>query len=71
MSKVQRCRATRLLNTHRGLIRAQTTGTINFEIESLDRRLISVQWDGSFQMYVFPDEIELLDSTEPDIGEGS
>jgi hypothetical protein len=69
MSKVQRCRATRLLSTHQGLIKAQTTGTINFEIENLDRRLISVQWDGSFQMYVFPDEIELLDSTEPEIGE--
>jgi hypothetical protein len=71
MSKGQRCRATRLLNTHQGLVKAQTTGTINFEIENLDRRLISVQWDGSFQMYVFPDEIELLDSTEPEIGEGS
>ena len=71
MSKVQRCRAIRLLNTHQGLVKAETTGTINFEIENLDRRLISVQWDGSFQMYVFPDEIELLDSTEPEIGEGS
>jgi hypothetical protein len=53
MSKVQRCRATRLLNTHQGLIKAQTTGTINFEIENLDRRLISVQWDGSFQCMCF------------------
>jgi hypothetical protein len=62
MSKGQRCRATRDLNAHQGLVKAQTTGTIEFETENLDRRLISVRWDGSFQMYVFPDEIELLGS---------
>jgi ribose 1,5-bisphosphokinase PhnN len=58
MIKGQRCRATRHLTAHQGVVKAQSTGTIEFETENLDRRLISVQWDGSFQMYVFPDEIE-------------
>ena len=66
MSKGQRCRATRHLNAHQGFVKAQTTGTIEFETENLDRRLISVRWDGSFQMYVFPDEIEMLDPIEAD-----
>ena len=56
----------RHLTAHQGLVKAQTTGTIQFETQNLDRRLISVQWDGSFQMYVFPDEIELVDSVELD-----
>jgi hypothetical protein len=66
MIKGQRCRATRHLTAHQGVVKAQSTGTIEFETENLDRRLISVQWDGSFQMYVFPDEIELVDSPKPD-----
>jgi hypothetical protein len=56
----------RHLTAHQGFVKAQTTGTIEFETRSLDRQLISVQWDGSFQMYVFPDEIELVDSLELD-----
>jgi hypothetical protein len=66
MRKGQRCRATRHLTAHQGLVKAQTTGTIQFETQNLDRRLISVQWDDSFQMFVFPDEIELVDSLELD-----
>jgi hypothetical protein len=60
----RRCRATRHLNGHQGSVKAQTKGTIEFEIDNLGRQLISVRWDDSFQMYVFPDEIELLDSAE-------
>jgi hypothetical protein len=56
----------RHLTAHQGFVKAQTIGTIEFETRSLDRQLISVQWDGSFQMYVFPDEIELVDSLELD-----
>ena len=60
----RRCRATRHLNAHQGSVKAQTKGTIEFEIDNLGRRLISVRWDDSFQMYVFPDEIELVDSVD-------
>jgi len=58
----QRCRARHNINGHQGLIRARTDGTIQSETNNLGRRLIGVQWDGSFQMYVFPDEIELIQS---------
>lgn len=60
----RRCRATRHLNGHQGSVKAQTKGTIEFEIDNLGRRLISVRWDDSFQMYVFADEIALVDSAE-------
>ncbi len=64
VSKGQRCRATRNILAHQGLVRAQTEGTIEFETDNLGRRLIRVHWDVSFWMYVFPDEIELVDSSE-------
>ena len=64
----QRCRAVRNITGHQGLIRACTNGTIKGVIENLGRRLIGVQWDGSFQMYVFPHEIELIScETEKDL----
>jgi len=62
MRQGQRCRALHNINGHQGLIRARTDGTIQSETNNLGRRLIGVQWDGSFQMYVFPDEIELIQS---------
>ncbi len=64
VSKGQRCRATRNINAHQGLVKAQTEGTIEFETDNLGRRLIRVHWDISFRTYVFPDEIELVDSSE-------
>jgi uncharacterized protein (DUF1684 family) len=64
MNNGQRCRAKRNLNSHQGLVKAQTIGTIEFETENLDRHLISVLWDGGCRMYVFPDEIELLGTLE-------
>jgi hypothetical protein len=68
LPKGQRCRALRNINAHQGLVRAQTHGTIECETDNLGRRLIKVQWDGSFAMYVFPHEIELLDgAAEEDI----
>ena len=62
MRQGQRCRALRNINGHQGLIKARTHGTIQCETDNLGRRLIGVQWDGSFQMYVFPNEIEFIDS---------
>jgi hypothetical protein len=60
MRQGQRCRARHNINGHQGLIRARTDGTIRYVTDNLGRQLIGVQWDGSFQMYVFPDEIELI-----------
>jgi hypothetical protein len=37
----RRCRATRHLNAHQGSVKAQTKGTIQFEIDNVGRRLIS------------------------------
>jgi hypothetical protein len=55
-----KCRATREIRSHRGLIRRSTEGTIQHDIENLGRRLISVQWNGGVIDYVFPSEIEIL-----------
>ena len=63
VSKGQRCRATRNIIAHQGLVRAQTEGTIEIETDNLGRRLIRVHWDVSFWMYVFPDEIESVDTS--------
>jgi hypothetical protein len=61
MKKGERCRALRNINGHQGLVRARTNGTILGATDNLGRLLIGVQWDGSFQMYVFPNEIEVID----------
>jgi hypothetical protein len=63
LPKGQRCRAVRNINAHQGVVRAQTPGTIECETDNLGRRLIKVQWDESFEMYVFPHEIELIDGS--------
>jgi hypothetical protein len=57
-----RCQAKRSIRGHQGLISAQTRGTIEAEINNLDRHLIAVRWDNGMQMYVFPDEIEIDDT---------
>jgi hypothetical protein len=62
--KGMRCRATRLVRSHRGLINRSTEGTIQHDIENIGRHLISVQWDGGVTDYVFPSEIEIIDERE-------
>ena len=60
-----KCRSTRDIRSHRGLIRRSTEGTIQHDIDNLGRRLISVQWDGGVTDYVFPSEIEIIDKETP------
>jgi hypothetical protein len=55
-----RCRATRAVRSHRGLIKRSAEGTIQHDIENLGRHLISVRWDGGITDYVFPFEIEIV-----------
>jgi hypothetical protein len=60
----QRCQATRSIRGHQGFVTAHTQGTIEAEISNLGRHLIAVRWDNGLQMYVFPDEIEIGETSE-------
>jgi hypothetical protein len=59
-----RCRATRVIRTHEGLIRRFTEGTIQGVIDNLGRQLINVEWDSGITTYVFFNEIEITDGAE-------
>jgi hypothetical protein len=36
-------------------------GTIRYELDNLDRRLVFVDWDNGMTVLVFPHEIEVLE----------
>lgn len=55
-----RCRASKQIRSHRGLIRKYSEGFIQYDLENLGRHLISVQWDNGVIDYVYPLEIEIL-----------
>jgi hypothetical protein len=55
-----RCRATKEIRSHRGLIRRYSEGIIQYDINNLGRHLIGVQWDSGVIDYVYPLEIEIL-----------
>ena len=59
-----RCRATREIRTHEGLIRRFTEGTIEAVIDNLGRQLINVEWDSGLTTYVFFNEIEITDGVQ-------
>jgi hypothetical protein len=59
-----RCRTVRFVRTVEGDLRKDTQGTIRYEIDNLDRRLVLVEWDQGFTVPVFPHEIELLNISE-------
>ena len=48
-----RCRATREIRTHEGLIRRFTEGTIEAVIDNLGRQVINVEWDSGITTYFF------------------
>ena len=56
-----RCRATREIRTHEGLIRRFTEGTIEAVIDNLGRQLIN---DSGITTYVFFNEIEITDGVQ-------
>ena len=60
-----RCRAKKLIRDHGVTIEPDNQGTIVYEIEDLERRLILVEWDGGPSLYVFPSEIEITGAREP------
>jgi hypothetical protein len=55
-----RCRAIRLIRTVKGDFPKGTWGTVCYEMENLERRLVLVAWDTGATVPVFPDEIEIL-----------
>ncbi|HXV78485.1 MAG TPA: hypothetical protein VEG60_01265 [Candidatus Binatia bacterium] len=63
-----KCRATKEIRTHHGLIRRLTEGTIQGVIDNVGRRLINVEWDSGITTYAFFNEIEITSSVESEIG---
>ncbi len=62
-----RCRATKEIRSHRGLVRRYSEGLIQYNMDNLGRHLISVQWDNGVIDYVYPAEIEIVgQEEEPD-----
>ena len=59
-----RCRATKEIRTHEGLIRRSTEGTIQGVIDNLGRQLINVKWDSGMTTYAFFNEIEITDGAQ-------
>jgi hypothetical protein len=55
-----RCRATKEIRSHQGLVRRYSEGIIQYNMDNLGRHLISVQWDNGLIDYVYALEIELL-----------
>jgi len=55
-----RCRTVRHLNTRDGPLARDTRGTVRYEMNNLDRRLVFVDWDNDMQVLVFAEEIEIL-----------
>jgi hypothetical protein len=55
-----RCRATKEIRSHQGLVRRFSEGIIQYDMENLGRHLISVQWENGVIDYAYPVEIELL-----------
>jgi len=47
-----------------GLLPRDTQGTIRYEMDNVDRRLIFVDWDNGMDVLVFAEEIEILGQPE-------
>jgi hypothetical protein len=60
-----RCRVVRHLSTRDGLLRRDTYGTIQYEMDNLGRHLMFVNWDNGMDTPVFAQEVE-IDSTPAD-----
>jgi hypothetical protein len=55
-----RCRATKEIRSHQGLVRRYSEGIVQHNMDNLGRHLISVQWDSGVVDYVYPPEIEIF-----------
>jgi hypothetical protein len=57
----KRCRTLQHLTTRDGILRRDTCGTIRYEMDNLDRRLVFVEWENGMSTPVFAHEIELCE----------
>jgi hypothetical protein len=60
----KRCRTVQHLTTRDRMLRCDTCGTIRYEMENLDRRLVFVEWENGMNTPVFAHEIELCVTDE-------
>ena len=67
IQKGMRCRTTKMIRTHGGLLGRFTEGTIQGLVDNLGRQLISVQWDSGLTTYVFINEIEVKTRVESEV----
>lgn len=58
----QRCRTVRHISTRDGLLRRDTQGTVQYEVENLERHLVFVTWDNGMQTPVFAGEVEIYEA---------
>ena len=56
-----KCRAVRDIRDYQGMVSASAEGTIQYEVENLDRRLVNVQWDNGLRLNVLANDIEIID----------
>ena len=54
-----RCRVVRHLSTRDGLLRRDSCGTIQYEMDNLGRHLVFVDWDNGMNTPVFAQEVEI------------
>ncbi|HWP57270.1 MAG TPA: hypothetical protein VNL14_05245 [Candidatus Acidoferrales bacterium] len=53
-----------MIRSHAALVPPLAAGTITYEIENLDRRLILVQWDQGPATYAFNEDLEIIGELE-------
>jgi hypothetical protein len=53
------CQTVRPVRTMKGNLPKNSQGIIQYEMDTLGRRLILVHWEQGFAVPVFPDEIEI------------
>ena len=51
------CRTRRHVSTAAGMLPRHSHGTIRYELDNLDRRLVFIDWDNGMTVLVFPHEI--------------
>lgn len=54
------CRTLRSMDIVQGTLPRDSYGTLRYEMDSLDRRLVLVDWDNGLSVPVFPYEIKIL-----------
>ena len=59
-----RFRTVQHVNTREELLPCDTQGTIRYEMDNVDRRLVFADWDNGMDVLVFAEEIGILGQPE-------